>query len=112
MTTVLQHGRLPQPYLGVRVQPVRLDEPVRLQLSRRGGDAAIIVGVEPDSPAAAANLLFGDLILSIAGQPIENGIDLKIALSRVPLGSVVGIHVYRAGATLATTIVVRERGRQ
>jgi S1-C subfamily serine protease len=112
VTTVLQHGRLPQPYLGVRLQPVRLDEPVRLQLSRRGGDAAIIVGVEPDSPAAAANLLFGDLILSIAGQPIENGIDLKIALARVPLGSVVGIHVYRAGATLATTIVVRERGRQ
>jgi S1-C subfamily serine protease len=111
VTTVLQHGRLPQPYLGVRLQPIRLDEPVREQLSRRGSDAAIIVGVEPDSPAAAAALLLGDLILAVAGQPIENGIDLKIALGRVPLGSQVAIQVYRAGATLDTTVVVRERNR-
>jgi S1-C subfamily serine protease len=110
LTTVLQHGRLPQPYLGVRLQPVRLDEPFRQQLERRGLDAAIVVGVEPDSPAAAASLLFGDLILTVAGEPVENGMDLKIALNRLPLGSQVGIRVYRAGAAFDTTIVVRERG--
>jgi len=112
VTTVLQHGRLPQPYLGVRLQPVRLDEALQLQLVRSGPDAAIVVGVEPDSPAAAAGLLLGDLILSVSGQPIENGIDLKIALSRVPLGSPLSIRVHRAGATLDTGVIVRERGHQ
>jgi S1-C subfamily serine protease len=106
--TVLQYGRLPQPYLGVRLQPVRLDDSLRQQLSRRGAEATIVVGVEADSPAAAT-LLFGDLILSVAGQPIQNAIDLKIALTRIPPGSPVGVQVYRAGSRLDTTVVVRER---
>ena len=108
VTTVLQHGHLPQPYLGVRLAPVRLDETLRQQLSRKGPEAAIVVGVLPDSPAAAS-LLFGDLILSVAGQPIENAIDLKIALTRMPLGSPTGVQVYRAGARLDTTVILRER---
>lgn len=112
VTTVLQHGRLPQPYLGIRLQPVALDEPLRQQLARSGSDAAIVVGVEPASPAAAAGLLFGDLLLSVTGQPVENGIDLKMALKRVPLGATVNLQVYRAGALLDTTVVVRERSRQ
>jgi S1-C subfamily serine protease len=112
VTTVLRYGRLPQPYLGVRLQPVRLDAPLRQQLERRGLEAAIVVGVEPDSPAAAARLMFGDLILAVAGQPVENGIDLKMALARVPLGSELAIQVYRAGAMLDTTVVVRERDRR
>ncbi len=112
VTTVLQHGRLPQPYLGIRLQSVALDEPLRQQLARSGSDAAIVVGVEPASPAAAAGLLFGDLLLSVTGQPVENGIDLKMALKRVPLGATVNLQVYRAGALLDTTVVVRERSRQ
>jgi serine protease Do len=112
VTTVLQHGRLPQPYLGIRLQPVALDEPLRQHLARSGSDAAIVVGVEPASPAAAAGLLFGDLILSVTGQPVENGIDLKMALKRVPLGATVNLQVYRAGALLDTAVIVRERSRQ
>jgi S1-C subfamily serine protease len=110
VSTVLKHGHLPQPYLGVRLQPVRLDESLQQQLSRPDADAAIVIAVERDSPASAAGLLFGDLILSVAQQPIENAIDLKIAVNRVALGSPVGIQVYRAGARLDTTVVVRERG--
>ncbi len=110
--TVLQHGRLPQPYLGVRLQSASLDEALRVQLARRGPDAALVVGVEPASPAVAAGLQFGDLILSFSGQPIKNGLDLKIALARVPLGSPISMQVYRAGATLDTAVIVRERDRQ
>ena len=109
VSVVLQHGHLPQPYLGVRLQAVRLDEALQLQLALHGAEAVIVVGVEPGSPAAAAGLLFGDLILSVAGQAIENAIDLKLALTRVPLGSPVGVEVYRAGAKLGTAVVVRER---
>ncbi len=109
VSTVLQHGRLPQPYLGVRLQPVRLDDTLREKLARNGADAVIVVGVEPESPAASANLLLGDIIASIAGRPIENAFDLKIALSRIPLGSSIGVQLYRAGARLDATVTVRER---
>jgi len=109
VSSVLQHGHLPQPYLGVRLQPVRLDDALRQKLARNGSDAVIVVGVEPESPAASANLLLGDIIASIAGRPIENALDLKIALSRIPLGSSIGVQIYRAGARLDATVSVRER---
>lgn len=110
VATVLKHGHLPQPYLGVRLQPVRLDEWLRQQLARANAEATIVIGVERDSPASAAGLLLGDLILSVANQPIESAVDLKLAVSRIPLESPVGVQVYRAGATLDIPVVVRERG--
>jgi S1-C subfamily serine protease len=108
VTTVLQHGRLPQPYLGVRLQSVRLDDALREQLARKGAEAAIVVGVEADSPAAA-NLLFGDLLLSVAGRPIDSPVDVKIALSKIPLGSPASVQVYRAGSRFDASVVMRER---
>jgi S1-C subfamily serine protease len=108
VAAVMKHGRLPQPYLGVRLQPVRLDASLREQLARKGTEAAIVVGVETDSPAAAS-LLFGDLILSVGGQPIENAFDLKNVLTRLPLGAATDIQVYRAGGTVDTTVIVQER---
>jgi S1-C subfamily serine protease len=112
VSTVLEHGHLPQPYLGVRLQPIRLDDALLQKFTRKGSDAVIVVGVEPESPAASANLLLGDIITSVAGRPIENALDLKIALSRIPLGSPIGVQLYRAGARLDATVTVRERNLQ
>jgi S1-C subfamily serine protease len=109
VSTVLQHGRLPQPYLGVRLQPVRLDGGLQQQLALAGSEAIIVVGVEPESPAASAGILFGDLILSMAGRPIETAVDLRSALSRIPMGSPIGVQLYRAGARLDATVTIRER---
>lgn len=109
VTTVRQHGRLPQPYLGVRLQPVWLDERLREQLSRPRAASALVVGVDADSPAASAGLLFGDLLLTINTQAIESALDLKAALSRVPLGSSVRVQLYRAGERKETDVLVRER---
>jgi S1-C subfamily serine protease len=111
VSTIMQHGRIPQPYLGVRLQPVYLDDPLREQLSRQSRTGAIVVGVEADSPAAAAGLLFGDLLLSIAGRAIENALDIRAALRSVTLGSPVSLRVYRAGTPVDSTVVVRERTR-
>jgi S1-C subfamily serine protease len=112
VSTVLQHGHLPRPYLGVRLQPVRLDDALRRKFARNVAEAVIVVGVEPESPASSANLLLGDIIASVAGRPIENALDLKIALSRMPLGSSIGVQIYRAGERLDATVTVRERTLQ
>lgn len=111
VATILQHGRIPQPYLGVRLQSVSLDDRLREQLSGHSRIGALVVGVEPDSPAAAAGLLFGDLLLSIAGRPIDNALDIRAALRPVPVGSPVSLRVYRAGSPVDTTVLVRERPR-
>ena len=71
----------------------------------------MIVGVEPESPAAEAGLLLGDLILSLDGQPIGTALDLRIALNRLPLDTPAIARLWRAGARHDTSVVVRERRR-
>jgi serine protease Do len=109
VSTVLQHGRLPQPYLGVRLQSVALDETLQQQLSRKKPEAAVVVGVETDSPAAMAGIVFGDIVLSVAQQPIESAIDLKVALNRAAVGTTIALQVFRAGNHIEKSVVVRER---
>jgi serine protease Do len=111
VTAVQRHGHLPRPYLGVRLQPVRLDAALQEQLSRACSEATLIIGVEPGSPAKAAGLMFGDLLLSVAGQLTLSAIDLKVALSLADLGSSVPVQVYRASQRVDTSVLVRERSR-
>jgi S1-C subfamily serine protease len=109
VSLVRRHGRVPQPYLGIRLQSVQLDEGLRTELSRRGGEAAIVVGVERHSPAEAAGLMFGDLLLSAGGRVIESAVDLKGALGATALGLPLPMEVYRAGERREATAIVRER---
>jgi S1-C subfamily serine protease len=109
VSMVRRHGRVLQPYLGIRLQCVHLDERLRAELSRQGSEAAIVVGVERHSPAEAAGLMFGDLLLSAGGRVIETALDLKVALGAIALGSPLSMDLYRAGARRETTAIVRER---
>ena len=67
--TVLEHGSLKRGYLGLAGQPVALPE------AQRGADgresALLVVGVTAGSPAAAAGLLVGDVLLEFDGHHIE-----------------------------------------
>src|SRR5438477_1213916 len=57
--SVLEHGGLKRGYLGIAGQPVDLQEGQRTAL--------LVVGVTTDSPAAAAGLLIGDVMLTFDG---------------------------------------------
>ncbi len=105
---VKEHGRLPQPYLGVRLQSVHLDAPLQQQLNH-GSEGALVVGVEPDSPATG-QLLFGDLVLAVAGKSVAHALDLKVALAGRAPQSAVDLTVYRAGVSQTITVRVGERG--
>ncbi len=67
--TVLEHGSLKRGYLGLAGQPVALPE------SQQGADgreqALLVVGVTSGSPAAAAGVLVGDVLLEFDGHPVE-----------------------------------------
>ncbi len=65
--TLLQKGRIPRGYLGVGLQPVRLPDALRQTLRREEKTAAIVLEVEPDSPAHTAGLVIGDIIVSLGG---------------------------------------------
>jgi S1-C subfamily serine protease len=98
-----RHGRIPQAYLGVGTQPVRVrreGEPART--------AVIVVDLQPGSPAAAG-LLVGDIILSVEGSAITDPLDLRAVLRPERIGQRVSVSVIRAGRLLDVDMTVGER---
>jgi S1-C subfamily serine protease len=105
---VVRHGRVPQAYLGVSTQQIRVPEGVRDEGGAARSRAVIVVEVQPGSPAAAG-LLVGDVILALDGVAIADPLDLRGALRPERIGQPVTASVLRAGRVLEVPLTVGER---
>jgi S1-C subfamily serine protease len=105
--TVLEHGSLKRGYLGLAGQPVALPE------SQQGGGGRehglLVVGVTSASPAAAAGVLVGDVLLEFDGHAIESPEELLDLLLGDRVGRSVPLSVLRGGTVTALTVTVGER---
>ena len=66
---------------------------LRLESSR----GAVVVDVDPNSPAARAGLTEGDVILRVGQTPVGNAADAQRELARVPSGGTAFLRVLREG---------------
>jgi S1-C subfamily serine protease len=107
-----RRGRIPRAYLGVSTQAVRLPEPVRQRLNLDQQTAVIVVEVQPGSPAAAAGLTIGDVIVSLGATRIADPTDLKSALRPDRVGESVTASVLRGGEPKDLMVTVGERPRR
>jgi len=83
------------PRLGVRVRSVALPT----SAGRETG--LVIFAVSPGGPADRSGLLVGDVLLDMAGEPIEDPASLRGALARaMSPGGTVRLRVMRGGETL------------
>ena len=93
--TVLEHGSLKRGYLGIAGQPVALPE------GQRGSDARehalLVVGVTSGSPASAAGVLVGDVLLEFDGHAIESPEELLDLLLGDRVGRQVAVKTLRGG---------------
>ena len=105
--SVLARGRVRRGYLGIGTQSVALTPDLR---GRLGQPAALIVlSVQPESPAARAGLLLGDVLLKAGGETLTHPGALLPALDEERVGEEVALEVLRAGQTLSVPVVVGER---
>lgn len=104
---LLTHGRVKQGYLGVGVQTVKLPSSVAEKIGRESG--VLIISVEADSPAGAANLLVGDIIVALDGEAVEDMNDLLGALSGERVGKSVPVDLVRGGQQHQLSVTVGER---
>jgi S1-C subfamily serine protease len=104
---VLEHGRSKRGYLGLAGQPVSLPD------RQRGTDgreqALLVVGVTPGSPAEAAGLLVGDVMLEFDGHPVDAPDDLLELLTGDRVGTTVPVRVRRGAAIEELKVQVGER---
>ena len=108
-------GRSSRPRLGIRVQGVVL--PASSQETAGQETGLIIVAVNPRGPAARAGLLVGDVLLSVADEPVGDAASLPDSLARAASsGSAVRLRVMRGskvrelGANLEDLGRSRKRG--
>lgn len=106
-STILAHGRMPRGYLGVSIQPVRLDAGLQEQLGQQTG--LILMAVEADASAAQGGLLQGDVVVTIGGQRMCQMDDLQAFLAGEPVGRAVMVRYVRAGTVYETSVTIGQK---
>jgi S1-C subfamily serine protease len=106
ISALLADGRVRRAYLGLVSTPVPLPEADALRTGQRR--ALRVVEVIDGSPAAAAGLRAGDLVLSAGGRPVASAESLQKLLFADAIGAPFPIAVLRSGAVLEVTAVPRE----
>ncbi len=104
---LLTQGRVRRGYLGVGTQPVRLPANLRGVAGREQG--LLVVAVEAGSPADAAGLTFGDVLLQVGSAATADVGDLLGALAEAPIGQALPLHLLRAGAVQQRAVTVGVR---
>jgi S1-C subfamily serine protease len=105
--TLLEHGSVKRGYLGVAGQPVHLAEHQRAAIGR--DEALLVVAVTSGSPAAAAGVLVGDVLLELDGRAISSPEDLLDLLTGDLVGRQAALRLLRGGAPTDVAVTIGER---
>ena len=105
--TILAHGRMPRGYLGVGIQPVRLDAALQEQLGQATG--LMLMSVEAGGPAAEGGLLQGDVVVTLDGGAVRQLDDLQALLTGDRVGRRVAVRYVRAGAVQEAAVTVGQK---
>ena len=106
---ILTGGHVKRGYLGIGSQAVKL--PAAAVAKVNGQETGLlIVGLEPDSPADAAGLLLGDILVRFGQVPLTDTDDLHGALGPASVGTTVAAGLLRGGEPREVNVTVGERG--
>jgi S1-C subfamily serine protease len=106
---LLRHGRVRRAWLGVAGENTPLSRRVVRHFGLDSSAALRVTAVEPDSPAAAAIVEAGDLIIALDGRPVSGFDDMHRLLSHDRVGKVLEMIVIRRAQRLTLNVVPRER---
>ncbi|PTD95006.1 DegQ family serine endoprotease [Pseudothauera lacus] len=107
---LVEHGRVQRGRLGVTIQG--LDRELAQSFGLDSARGALVSSVEPGSPAAAADLRPGDVVLGVDGQEVSDSADLPRIIGDKRPGTRVRLQVWRDGAQRQITAVLGELGAE
>lgn len=99
-----EHGRVMRGWLGVHIQDVTEDIADGLGLARAEG--AIVTRVQPESPAAAAGISPGDVIVAVDREAVEDPRALARAVAAIAAGAPARLTLWRDGRSLDLTATI------
>lgn len=107
MQELIDRGEIRRGRLGVSIQDVTSDLARALRLERPQG--ALVTQVTAGSPAEAAGIRAGDVIVAVNGAAIEKAGELRLKMALTRVGAEVRLNLVRKGKLLEVTAVLNER---
>lgn len=95
MKDIVRFGRVSRGYLGVKLHQLNRETASFFNLDHTNG--LVVVAIAESSPAEAAGLQAGDVILGIDETRLQRGNDALLTIARLPPGKTVSLSLYRAG---------------
>ncbi len=92
---LVRYGRVRRPVLGVTILDVGVEDAEAFQLPRVAG--VVIQDYSPDSPAAAAGLQRGDVIVAVNGRRVDRANELQQRIAGLRPGEEVEVEAIRYG---------------
>src|SRR5262245_17827656 len=102
-----EKGKVERGWLGVSAQQLTRDLAASLSLSRTEG--ALVSQVIDGSPAAAAGMQRGDVIVDVDGHKVNRTTDLSQLVAATPIGKEVKVALLRDGKPVTLTARVARR---
>ncbi|MGB7284905.1 MAG: DegQ family serine endoprotease [Candidatus Acidiferrum sp.] len=110
MNELIANGHVTRAYLGIYPQDVT---PAMARAFGEKQIEGIVVGdVTPHSPAQAAGIQRGDILLDVNGQPVTNSIQLRMNISMMQPGTEVTLKYLRNGDVRDATVKLAEMPTQ
>lgn len=106
-TQLRSSGRVVRGYLGVLMENLTPELAQGRDLDIEYG--VLVEEVRPDTPAEAAGIQRGDVIIRVGDAPIHDSDDLRFKVADSPVGEAVEVEVHRGGRDLTLSIVLAER---
>ncbi len=104
---IKKNGRVVRGWLGL--EPDDLTRAERNLLGLESNRGILLYEVYEDGPAAQANLMPGDVILEINGEPIQSQRQALLIVAGTQPGEEVELRVWRRGNEYQTTVIAGER---
>ncbi len=111
MTQLLASGAVTRGYIGVT--PADAVDEVRTKFNLpKAITGCVLLGVQPNSPAATAGLLAGDVVQKIGAAPIKDSAALLNVVANLAPNTTVPVQVWRSNKLISVTITVTKRPKQ
>ena len=106
MEEILKNGKVTRAYLGIYPQDVT--PAIAKAFGEKDPSGVLVSDVSPNSPAQAAGLQRGDIILEVNGKPMADSNQLRMTISMMQPGSEAKLKVVHGGSQRELTIKLRE----
>ena len=106
MEEILKNGKVTRAYLGIYPQDVTAA--IARAFGEKNPRGVLVGDVSPHSPAEAAGLRRGDIILEVDGKPMTDSNQLRMTISMMQPGSEAKLKVVHDGSQRELTIKLHE----